>query len=84
MYRIKPFIFNIFLFFVFAGTLFFIPNWFVNRFKTAPLVWMQMIVVIGVLGFIFIKKSILYCQVASFYLLSLYVLYTFFGEVNGI
>ena len=45
-----------FLFTLFGGTLFFIPPVFVNRFTTAPALWLQAGIAIGMPCFIFMKS----------------------------
>lgn len=47
----------IYLFTLLAGTLFFIPAIFVNQFLTAPALWMQAGIVIGVLSFVVVKRK---------------------------
>ncbi len=46
-----------FLFTLFAGTLFFIPSIFVNRFVTAPALWMQIGISLGIIGYILLIKE---------------------------
>jgi O-antigen polymerase len=47
----------LYLFTLLAGTLFCIPEIFVNRFFTAPALWMQVGIVIGVLSFVLVKRK---------------------------
>ena len=47
----------IYLLALFAGTLFFIPAIFVDRFTTAPSVWMQVWIGVGILGYFILKKG---------------------------
>ncbi len=54
--RIKH-IATFYLFTLFAGTLFFIPAIFVDRFTTAPALWMQAWTGMGILGYIVWKKG---------------------------
>ncbi len=46
-----------YLFTLFAGTLFFIPAIFVSRFTTAPALWMQVGIIIGISSFVFLKRT---------------------------
>jgi O-antigen ligase len=48
---------HFYLFTLFAGTLFFIPDIFVNRFITAPGLWMQAGISIGIIGYILLRKK---------------------------
>ncbi len=48
---------SFYLFALFAGTLFFIPAIFVNRFTTAPALWMQAGISIGIAGYVLLTKE---------------------------
>jgi len=48
---------SFYLFALFAGTLFFIPAIFVNRFTTAPASWMQTCISIGIIGYVLLTKE---------------------------
>ncbi len=52
----KTHILFFYLFTLLVGTLFFIPAVFVNRFTTAPAVWMQAGVGIGLLGYVLLNN----------------------------
>ena len=52
----KNIILAIYLFLLLAGTLFCIPNIFVNRFTTATALWMQAGISVWLLGYVFFKK----------------------------
>lgn len=45
-----------YLFALLAGTLFFVPAIFVSRFTTAPALWMQAGVSVGIIGPVFHEK----------------------------
>lgn len=47
----------LYLFTLFAGTLFFIPAIFVNRFITAPALWMQAGIGIGIIGYVLLTEK---------------------------
>jgi len=47
----------LYLYILFVGTLFFIPAIFVNRFTTAPALWMQTGINIGIIGYILLAKK---------------------------
>ncbi|HBK31769.1 MAG TPA: hypothetical protein DDZ96_06055 [Porphyromonadaceae bacterium] len=75
----KTLILFFYLFTLLAGTLFFIPAVFVNRFTTAPAVWMQAGVGIGLLGYVLLNKPrisvppkefLILLAIAGLYLLS--------------
>ncbi|HBL32596.1 MAG TPA: hypothetical protein DDZ96_02100 [Porphyromonadaceae bacterium] len=53
----KTHILFVYLFALLAGTLFFIPAVFVNRFTTAPAVWMQAGVSVGIVGYVLLNKQ---------------------------
>lgn len=50
---------SLYLFTLFAGTIFFIPPIFVERFVTASALWMQIGICIGIAGCVFRKKELL-------------------------
>ncbi len=47
----------LYLFALLAGTFFFIPAIFVNRFTTAPALWMQAGISIGIIGYVLLTKE---------------------------
>ena len=51
--HIPPF----YLFVLLAGTLFFVPAIFVSRFTTAPALWMQAGVSVGIIGYVLLEKK---------------------------
>lgn len=48
---------SFYLFTLFAGTIFFIPAIFVNRFTIAPASWMQVGISIGIIGYVLLTKK---------------------------
>lgn len=56
MKHIEKHIPSFYLFTLFAGTLFFIPAIFVNRFTTTPALWMQAGIGIGISVYVFSAK----------------------------
>ena len=46
-----------YLFALLAGTLFFIPAILVSRFTTAPALWMQAGISVGIIGYVFLEKK---------------------------
>jgi hypothetical protein len=48
---------SFYLFGLFTGTLFFIPAIFVNRFTTAPALWMQAGICLGIVGYVLLSKE---------------------------
>ncbi|WP_026327264.1 O-antigen ligase family protein [Proteiniphilum acetatigenes] len=48
---------TLYLFTLFAGTLFFIPAIFVDRFTTVPSLWMQVWISTGILGYVLSRKG---------------------------
>lgn len=60
---------TLYLFTLFAGTLFFIPAIFVDRFTTAPSLWMQVWISTGILGYVLLRKGRIPLPPKSFILL---------------
>lgn len=76
---LKLFTIYAYIFFLLSGTLFFIPDWFVSRFITAPAIWWQVGTGIGFLGLAGIKrKNINLPPIKYLILILLWVLYRLF------
>lgn len=79
------YILPIYLFILFAGTIFFIPAIFVSRFTTAPALWMQIGVNIGIIGYIFLTKERITLPPLNFILLlSIWAIYHIWHNYGNI
>lgn len=66
----------IFIVLILSGSLFFIPNFFVNRFTTAPALWMQGTVCIGIaISVLLAKEKILVPPIGFIFLLMGWAIY---------
>ena len=67
---------HLYLFVLTAGTLFFIPVVFVNRFTTAPLLWLQGGICIGIIGSVLLTKERIPLPSKGFiFLISIWTIY---------
>lgn len=65
-----------YLFALLAGTLFFIPAIFVSRFTTAPALWMQAGVSVGVIGYVLLeKKKVVFPSRGYILLIAMWIIY---------
>jgi len=73
----------LYLFTLLAGTLFFIPAIFVNRFLTVPALWIQVGIAVGTLGFVVKRNYILLPPREFLVILLLWLIYYLWrGGVN--
>lgn len=70
--HIPPF----YLFVLLAGTLFFVPPIFVSRFTTAPALWMQAGVSVGIIGYVLLeKKRVVFSSKGFILLITIWAIY---------
>lgn len=69
------YIYHLYLFTLLAGTLFFIPAIFVNRFITAPALWMQAGISFGLLGYILLTERIFLPPINFIFLMTIWITY---------
>ncbi len=86
-FQIK-YILLLYLLCLFAGTLFFIPAIFVNKFSTAPALWMQVWISIGISGYVLLRKEWIPFLPKSFILLiaiwAIYHIWQNHGNIENI